>query len=446
MSRIEKSKPKIHKLLLFLFLTMTLTNCQKEENNTEQNKNIKTVSIDETLGFLKEHAITTDATTSKKTVLSPDTANITQEKIINSDQFMTVIPVFSTEKESTTRLVLLKVHNVLKSAIVKMTPDQKVSTEFFSGKLFLYRIDGSLITGFKVENGLLVIQYFGAEKRISKSTGGEIELREVIIINRYHKSYALDVEYFDWASGGASPESSADMSYMWGSSDGGGGNSNPPQNNTGLDPCETAAQATLDAKSTTFTAAKAAIIAASSDGKEHSITLGRSTYNEISQAPMNNGGQYNVVTNTTWPGAFAVLHNHPNNTKPSAGDIYASVTLNEKSVFFNTSFVLTGGEVYAIVVTDLAAAQAFVKAYPAYINPPNTPEFPDSLFYEMEALRPAMGYSQNGLAIAMAYVLDQHNSGITLFKQDSTGDFQPIKIKQITQPNGNKAYTTVPCY
>ncbi|KLT70628.1 hypothetical protein AB674_05720 [Flavobacterium sp. ABG] len=423
---------------------MTLTNCQKEENNTEQNKNIKTVSIDETLGFLKEHAITTDATTSKKTVLSPDTANITQEKIINSDQFMTVIPVFSTEKESTTRLVLLKVHNVLKSAIVKMTPDQKVSTEFFSGKLFLYRIDGSLITGFKVENGLLVIQYFGAEKRISKSTGGEIELREVIIINRYHKSYALDVEYFDWASGGASPESSADMSYMWGSSDGGGGGNSNPQHYS-PDPCETAKQTNSDAKSNAFKTALAKILAASADGKEHSITLGRSTYNEISQAPMNNGGTNDVKINATYPGAFASIHNHPNKTPLSAWDIYATITLHEKSPFFNTSFIATDGEVYAIVVNDLEAAKAFVKAYPADISPIYPPEFPDVIFNQMLDMRSYTGQSNQGKTTAIAFILDKNNAGITLMKQDESGDFNPVKIQETTQTNGSKKYTAIPC-
>ncbi|MEO8533935.1 MAG: hypothetical protein ABI441_09295 [Flavobacterium sp.] len=422
---------------------MTLSNCQNEENNIEQEKNIKTVSIDEALDFLKQHTITTNGATSKKAVLLPDTANITKEKIINSNQLLTVIPMLAEDNESNTRLLVLKVHNVLKSAVVKMTPDQQGSTEFFSGKLFLYRIDGSLITGFKVENGLLAIQYFAADKRISKSTGDEIELREVIIVNQYHKSRALDVDYFEWAVGGANAEDSPDMSYMWDSSGSGSGTSNPPVYVP--DPCETAKQTNIYAKSNAFKTALDKIIAADADGKEHSITLGRSTYNEISQASMNNGGANDVKVNTTYPGAFASIHNHPNNTQLSAGDIYAAVTLHEKSTFFNTSFIVTNGEVYAIVVDDLEAAKAFVKAYPADVSPIYPPEFPDVIFDQLQNLVTPLGSTNEGITKAIALVLDKYNSGITLMKQDKNGEFDAIKIKETILPNDEKKYTSTSC-
>lgn len=52
----------------------------------------------------------------------------------------------------------------------------------------------------------------------------------------------------------------------------------------------------------------------------------------ITQAPMNNGSsQYLVLTNTSWLGAFAALHNHPENTPLASGDIYASVKLGVKT-------------------------------------------------------------------------------------------------------------------
>lgn len=444
MSRLNQYKHKGCRVLLVLFLVITLSNCQTEENTVVGENTIQTLGTNETLSFLKQYVITTNTATSKKAVLVPDAANISREKIINSDQLLTVVPIISNDTQSNSRLVLLKVHDVLKSAVVKMTPDQKMSTGLFSGKLFLYRIDGSLITGFKVENDLLVTQYFAADKRFAKGAGDEIELREVIIINRYHKSRALDFAYFEWGVGGGSGGGdSADMSYMWDSSGGGGGNSNPPNN--APDPCETGKQTTTDAKSVAFKDALAKIITASKDGLEHSITLGRSTYNDISQAPMNNGGTNGVKVNATYPGAFASIHNHPNNTPLSSGDIYAAVTLHEKSVFFNTSFIVTGGEVYAIVVDDLEAAKAFVRAYPADLKPGYSPEFPDKIFYEIDGMKEYLGDSISGRTSAISYILDKYKSGITLLKQNNQGQFNPIKQAETTDEKGNKTYTSISC-
>jgi hypothetical protein len=81
------------------------------------------------------------------------------------------------------------------------------------------------------------------------------------------------------------------------------------------------------------------------------------------------------------------MHNHPNNTALSSGDIYAAVTLNTKNSNFTTSFILTGGETYAIVITNLTAAKAFVAAYPADISPIYPPEFPQFIFDQIQDVK-----------------------------------------------------------
>jgi len=213
-----------------------------------------------------------------------------------------------------------------------------------------------------------------------------------------------------------------------------------------IDPCETATATTTLSKDANFTSAKTSIQTAATDGFEHSITLGKDANSAINQAPMNSGNQqYMVSTNYTWPGAIAALHNHPNNTPLSVGDIYASVRLNEKSSNFATTFVLTNGETYGIVVTNLALAQAFVKTYPADQLPGYNPEFPDIIFDQMLSLVDNLGSSIEGRTTAMAFVLDKYNAGITLLKQDSSGDFKPIKTQETTQLNGSKTYTSIPC-
>ncbi|MNQ36955.1 hypothetical protein D3C85_504870 [compost metagenome] len=211
------------------------------------------------------------------------------------------------------------------------------------------------------------------------------------------------------------------------------------------DPCNTGILISSLSQSTQYLSAKSKIVGASSNGHEFSITLGKDANNNITQAPMVEGGLANVPPNTTWLGAFAAIHNHPNTTPLSAGDIYASVKLNVTKSSFTTSFVvLPDGSVYAAVVTNLAAAKAFVATYPADQIANYPPEFPDKIFNEMLDLVNIMGSSIEGRTRAMAFVLDKYNSGITLLKQDSSGQFNPIKTQETIQ-NGIKTYTNKPC-
>lgn len=198
---------------------------------------------------------------------------------------------------------------------------------------------------------------------------------------------------------------------------------------------------------TEFTTAVSSIKAAvSADGFEHSITLGKDSNGKITQAPMNNGtSQYLVKTNTTWAGAFAAIHNHPNGTPMSAGDIYAAVKLNTLRPDFTTTFlVLPDGSMYALVVTDLEAAKAFVTKYPADQLPGYSPEFPTFIFDELQRLVSYMGSTVEGKTEAIAFVLDQNNSGMKLLKQDANGDFNPIQTEETIQ-GGTKIYTPKPC-
>lgn len=178
---------------------------------------------------------------------------------------------------------------------------------------------------------------------------------------------------------------------------------------------------------------------------EHSITLGRDANGNITQAPIRDGGSVNVSVNTSWTGAFGAIHNHPNITPISGGDIYAAVTLNSNNINFTTTFLSTDGEMYAAVVTDLAAAKAFVAAYPADMSSAYNPEFPDYIYNQILSLRSKMGESNSGRTMAMAYVLNKNNAGITLLKQDSSGRFNPLQIKEITRSNGAIAYILTPC-
>lgn len=206
-------------------------------------------------------------------------------------------------------------------------------------------------------------------------------------------------------------------------------------------PCQSATTNTSLSQNNTYISAKTNIITASTDGKEHGISLGRDSNGNTIQGTMKNGGTNNVEVDKTVLGVFADIHNHPNNKPLSAGDIYALVKLNNEINTFTTKFILTDGDVYSIVINDLTAANIFVKDNPAYINLPYPPDFPQAIFDEIEDLKPYMGYGIEDRTKAMAYVLDKYQSGITLLKQDSNGNFVPLKIQE-TSPN---IYSIINC-
>ncbi|MBG6061036.1 hypothetical protein IWX83_000810 [Flavobacterium sp. CG_9.1] len=241
-------------------------------------------------------------------------------------------------------------------------------------------------------------------------------------------------------------ESSNGSLHNWGFGGGGGGSGGSAEPvKEKEDPCLVAKNISSDAQSSIFLSAKTSIEIASSNGLEHSITLGRDASGNITQSPIRTGGQNAVAVNTSWTGAFASIHNHPNNTQLSAGDIYSSIKLNTMNSDFTTSYIMTNGQVYAIVISDLALAQAFEATYPADQLPGFNPEFPDILFNQLQALVTSMGSSIDGRTEAIAFLLNQYNAGITLLKQNSIGEFDPIKPEETTNYDGTKSYATKPC-
>lgn len=211
------------------------------------------------------------------------------------------------------------------------------------------------------------------------------------------------------------------------------------------DPCIVAKELTTLATNQTYQKAVLDIKNASADKLEHSVTLGK-TNGQITASPMVGDSEAGEVgVNYNWPGAFTVLHNHPNDTPPSADDIYAITRLNKNNSNFNSCFALTGGSTYAIAITDLAAAQEFSAKYLAN-KKEGDPEYPTFMRDEMIAVWEKMGsFSIEAEAKAKAFVVNKYNGGITFFKQNSIGVFYPLISKETKHNNGLKTYTLIPC-
>ena len=431
-------------------MSLTFTNCQVEEESLKKESNIETVSVSAAISFLREDNATTSSQTGKKITLQPNFDQISQEKITYTNQLLTVIPIINKQEKASSRILLLKIEKELKSVAFTMYPDDNTTTASFTGKILMQNLNGSFINGYKVKEGIITAQYVKKNQNnaitskdiiIDKVTFTDYD---VVIVKNYYHNPRNSVNFMSLYTGFAdtgSEGNSYGMNWDYGNGGGGGGSPATPTK----DPCIAAQESTIVSKNKEYLTALKAINEANAT-EEHSITLGKASDGTMTQAPMNNGGQYIVQTNTDWAGAFAALHNHPNNTPLSAGDIYASVQLNVKNSSFTTSYILTNGEVYAIVVTNLSLAQDFVKTYPADQLPNQSPEFPNDIFYEIDGLKSIMGYGNEGRTTAIAFILDKYSAGITLLKQDSSGKFNPIKTQETTQSNGIKTYNTIPCY
>jgi uncharacterized ubiquitin-like protein YukD len=206
--------------------------CSTDETLLQNDPNIKTVSRQQAIRFLQQNPLTNSSNKSLKTNTLSNYDAITLEKITNSDQLLTVIPLAGNDKLQNSRVLLLMVNDTLKSAVFTMYPEGEVKTKEFSGRIMIIGIDGEFINGFRVKDGFLISQFIPkthskqstriANKATAVYSTEPIQLDEVIIPPR--KKATIQINYiFDWSS--AYDNSNPD-SYLWDfdeNSGGGGG-------------------------------------------------------------------------------------------------------------------------------------------------------------------------------------------------------------------------------
>ncbi|MFH7012711.1 hypothetical protein ACHRV5_12630 [Flavobacterium sp. FlaQc-52] len=200
-NKLEKFKT-VKRIILFT-LALALTNCQQEENAVEQSQSsIQTVSINEAKAFLLTSQNNPVGKLSRNQIAGLDLEKITQEKLSNTDQLLTVIPFKRTNAERFDRILLLKVNNVIKSVVYKIHSDGSQITTPFSGKALIYDLEGNFITGFGVKNGISLVKYIkkNSNSTTNKATSDEDggTLSEVIVFNRYKKNHYFEIADFGW--------------------------------------------------------------------------------------------------------------------------------------------------------------------------------------------------------------------------------------------------------
>ena len=215
---------------------------------------------------------------------------------------------------------------------------------------------------------------------------------------------------------------------------GGGGGSPTPSPSPQPDPCSVAqpaaTNATNIAKTSGYSSGLAAVQSAAKDGNEHAVTLNKNSSGVINATSVSNGGESSSSTPIS-ASTVATLHNHPNNTPPSAGDVYSLISGNQKYSANTTKYVtLPNGDIYALVITNLTAATNFATKYPSQQTGNYPPDFPEDLANEFSlcssTFTSSNNYSQeNANAAALALILDKYNAGVALLQQ-SDGSFTKL--------------------
>lgn len=211
------------------------------------------------------------------------------------------------------------------------------------------------------------------------------------------------------------------------------------------DPCKKAAPGSAKAsdlaKSAKFSAAKQGVLDAfAQNGGENGVSFGSNTIDGATQSTgVQELGQNSGSLSNSFAYPTADIHNHPGNTPPSAGDVYSMISYHNQHNSFQTRYViLSNGTVYALIITDAGAFNAFTSNYPPDQVPGNSPNFSGQMFDDWYNFT-FDGYGNDEMALSN--VLDKYDTGIALTKMDSNGNFKKVNIKQ----NNNGTYSQSNC-
>jgi hypothetical protein len=94
---------------------------------------------------------------------------------------------------------------------------------------------------------------------------------------------------------------------------------------------------------------------------------------------------------------------------------------------------------YALVITNPAAADSFNVKYPRDLSGclDCSPKFPEAIVDEFREMKYGHGCTDE---MALAFILERYNAGISLLKQDSNGSF--YKLRTSVSKSGSLLFFT----
>jgi hypothetical protein len=177
--------------LVLLFIGC-IQSCSTEESLLENDAAIKTVTKEEAIQFLKKQE-TTVSISSKNATLNFNFNKITQEKLTNTSELLTVVPTTSTTKNKKTCALLVKINNNIETILYNEYPYASSTKNNFNGVILMTKLNGDFIRSYRLKNNDFDVELAptkGSKTNklfSSKDIIAMEELNEVIVINNYKK-------------------------------------------------------------------------------------------------------------------------------------------------------------------------------------------------------------------------------------------------------------------
>lgn len=171
--------------------------CNTEDQAFEPQSSIETVAKSDAISFVRNlnHSPKTTAKISgEQNQFEFD--KVTQEKLTNTSELLTVIPMKTKAHNQRRRALFLRVGTQIESMIYHEFSDDSFTHNTFSGIVLMTRLNGDFIRAYRLKNNEYVIDLvpskkpkFGQKTALRTNESVEpIELDEVVVYNRFKVS------------------------------------------------------------------------------------------------------------------------------------------------------------------------------------------------------------------------------------------------------------------
>src|SRR5690606_11912736 len=137
---------------------------------------------------------------------------------------------------------------------------------------------------------------------------------------------------------------------------------------------------------------------------------------------------------------------------PSSGDLYGFIDLATKDTSYLRYTLTPSGQLYVLTLTNKQSATDFTHAFPKRAglrqkNPAGgtiyyQPTFPTLIIEEFDRLKGWHGASDE---MALVLVMQKYQTGLSLLKQNTDGEFKRLIVVEKKDENGIKKDILINC-
>jgi hypothetical protein len=162
-------KSLLFKFFFLLTFSLILFNCSSDRPKTESFKsNFKTVPLDSAKAFLRAKQ-TSLLRSNNRPYVTANLDLITQEKISNSEELMTVVQARTMYNYHYSRILLLNIDHEIKGIVFSMFPKNNRLEAIFSGEIIITDLEGVFLKGYRVDQNILISEFKDVESNRNRS-------------------------------------------------------------------------------------------------------------------------------------------------------------------------------------------------------------------------------------------------------------------------------------